>query len=102
MAVKYRALVGIDYPGGRVEPGDETDALPAKAVKWLLDDGCIEKADSTSSGFPEPRFQIVSVVSSEAPERAAEPSIDEPSPEPAPAPEASPNADEGSPTPVEG
>lgn len=42
MAVVYRALVGIDYPGGRVEAGDTTDGIPAKSVKWLAEQGLIE------------------------------------------------------------
>jgi len=41
---EYRALVGIDYPGDRVEAGDVTDGLPAKSIKWLLDQGLVEDA----------------------------------------------------------
>jgi len=40
----YRVLRGINYPGGRVEPGDLVDDLPEGSVGWLLDDGAIEPA----------------------------------------------------------
>lgn len=47
---KYRALVGIDYPGKsgekRVEAGETVSDLPAKSVKWLLDGGHVELADA--------------------------------------------------------
>jgi hypothetical protein len=38
----YRAVVGIDYPDGRVEPGGACDAVPADAIGWLLACGAIE------------------------------------------------------------
>jgi len=42
MGQQYRVLTGLDYPGGRCEPGDVTEAIPAKSVKWLVEQGHIE------------------------------------------------------------
>jgi hypothetical protein len=45
-AVKYRALVGMDYPPDkRAEAGDIVTDLPKPSVKWLLDGGFIEIAE---------------------------------------------------------
>ena len=101
MAMMYRALVGIDYPGGRVEAGDETDALPPKAAKWLSDDGLIQPA-SEPVGEPLPvTAVVVTEVSSPDPDGPAKPSrqskaasapeapvVDEPAPTPPAAPDA--------------
>lgn len=39
----YKVLVGIDYPPNkRAETGDVVSDIPAKSVKWLLDQGIIE------------------------------------------------------------
>lgn len=62
MAVAYRALVGVDYPGGRCEAGDESDALPAKSVKWLLEQGLIERVDAGAPSELLRLFTLVSVV----------------------------------------
>ncbi|MGI5288030.1 hypothetical protein ACQEVF_32460 [Nonomuraea polychroma] len=48
MAKRYRALAGLDYPGKggkprRTEPGDVVDDLPAKSVRWLVEQGHIEE-----------------------------------------------------------
>lgn len=48
---KYRLNVGLDYgPSRRAEAGAVVSDLPSKSVKWLLEQGLIEKADGT----PEP------------------------------------------------
>lgn len=44
---KYKALVGMNYAGKRVEPGDIVEDIPSKSLSWLLDQGCIERADGT-------------------------------------------------------
>lgn len=47
---KYRALVGISYPGKsgekRAEVGDLVSDLPPKSTKWLLEQGYIELPDA--------------------------------------------------------
>lgn len=44
-ATKYRVLTGLDYPPNkRAEPGDVVDDLPGKSIKWLLEQGHVEKA----------------------------------------------------------
>lgn len=41
--MKYRALVGLDYPPGRrAEPGDVIDDLPKESVEHELAAGHIE------------------------------------------------------------
>lgn len=50
---KYRVLVGMDYPPNRrVEAGDLVDDLPGKSIKWLLESGAVESADSTAKPAP--------------------------------------------------
>lgn len=45
---KFKVLTGLDYPPDRrVEAGDIVEDLPAKSVKWLLDQGLIEKTDAS-------------------------------------------------------
>lgn len=87
-AVKYRALVGIDYPGGRCEPGDATDALPPKAIKWLLEQDLVEKADSPRAELPAPRFEVVRVIGGAASEQPAAASDPEPTSESSPSEDA--------------
>lgn len=41
----YRALVGLNYKGKRVEPGELASDIPKESVAWLLSDGCIEKVE---------------------------------------------------------
>lgn len=45
----FRVLVGINYPtkGGekRAEPEDIVTDLPAKSVKWLLEQGYVEEVE---------------------------------------------------------
>ena len=38
----YKANVGIDFPEKRVEAGSIIDDVPAKSVKWLVEQGYIE------------------------------------------------------------
>ena len=40
--MKYRALTGLNFKETRVEPGEITDAVPERSVKWLLAQGHIE------------------------------------------------------------
>ena len=42
----YRVIQGIDYKGRRAEAGDIVDDIPVKSVKWLTEQGIIEKADT--------------------------------------------------------
>lgn len=49
-AVKYRALVGLSYPPDRrAEAGDIVDDLPAKSIKWLIEQGAIEAVGKTAA-----------------------------------------------------
>jgi hypothetical protein len=49
-AVKYRALVGLSYPPDRrAEAGDVVDDLPAKSIKWLLEQDLIEPVGKPSA-----------------------------------------------------
>ena len=42
-AVKYRVLVGLDYPPARrAEPGDVVTDIPKPSVGWLLEQNLIE------------------------------------------------------------
>lgn len=47
---QYRVNVGIDYDGKRAEPGDVINDLPARSVKWMLEQGIVEESSAT----PEP------------------------------------------------
>jgi len=47
---QYKVNVGIDYAGRRAEPGDIIDDLPARSVKWLLEQGIVEETTN-----PEPK-----------------------------------------------
>jgi hypothetical protein len=40
---KYRALVGLDWEGMRVEPGEIVSNIPEDSLEWLLEDRLIEK-----------------------------------------------------------
>lgn len=42
----YKALVGLDYAGKRVEPGDVVSDLPSRSVSWLVEQGLVEKVGS--------------------------------------------------------
>jgi hypothetical protein len=44
----YRALVGLDYEGKRVEPGQTVDDLPAKSISWLVKQGLVEQASAAA------------------------------------------------------
>lgn len=51
---QYRVLVGLDYPPGkRAEAGQVVDDIPAKSVKWLTEQGYIEKATGTAKTHKE-------------------------------------------------
>lgn len=43
----HRALAGITLPNGdRVEVGETSDAIPARSLPWLLEQGHIEKVEA--------------------------------------------------------
>lgn len=73
MAVTYRVLVGIDYPTGRCEAGEETSALPPKSIKWLLEDGLIQPSDEPLREFVVPAAVVVTEVTSPDPDAPAKP-----------------------------
>lgn len=45
--MKYRVLIGLNYPTlkgeKRAEPGDVVEDLPKKSIAWLLRQGHIEE-----------------------------------------------------------
>jgi hypothetical protein len=44
---RYRVNVGIDYPPNkRAEVGDIVEDIPSASLKWLVDQGIIELADT--------------------------------------------------------
>lgn len=43
----YKALTGLDYAGKRAEAGDLIDDIPTRSTSWLLDQGLIERVEST-------------------------------------------------------
>jgi len=45
----YKALTGLDYAGKRVEAGDLVDDIPNRSATWLLDQGLIERVESTTT-----------------------------------------------------
>jgi hypothetical protein len=51
---KYRVTVGLNYPGKggekRAEPGDVVTDLPAKSLKWLVDQGVVEAVAAPDDG----------------------------------------------------
>jgi hypothetical protein len=53
VAITYRATVGIDYPPHkRVEAGELVSDIPAKSVKWLLEQGHIIPNDTQVGDNP--------------------------------------------------
>lgn len=50
----YRVLTPIEYPPSkRAEAGRVVDDIPAKSVKWLLEQGIIEVASGTATKVRE-------------------------------------------------
>ncbi len=50
----YKVLIGIDYPPNkRAEIGDVVSDIPAKSVKWLLDQGIVEVVGSKTEEASE-------------------------------------------------
>lgn len=41
---RYRVLNGLSYKGKRADAGQVVSDLPAKSVRWLLEQGHIEPA----------------------------------------------------------
>lgn len=67
-SAKYRVLVGINYPPDRrAEPGDIVTDIPGKSIKWLVDEGVIERADGKTDA-PDP--EAVEADLADAPEEA--------------------------------
>lgn len=51
---QYRALVGIEIPPDRyVKAGEITDAIPAKSIKWLQEQGYIEPVAGKGKDAPK-------------------------------------------------
>lgn len=50
----YKALTGLDYAGKRAEAGDLIDDLPSRSITWLLDQGLIERTESSKPAKREP------------------------------------------------
>lgn len=48
----YKVHTGIDYAGKRAEPGDVISDLPNGSIAWLLEQGIIEKIESTTPKPP--------------------------------------------------
>jgi len=46
----YKILTGLDYgkPSKRAEIGDVVSDLPSQSISWLLEQNCIELADSSN------------------------------------------------------
>lgn len=40
---RYQALVGLNTPSGRFEPGDEVKGIPPKSLDWLITGGYIKE-----------------------------------------------------------
>lgn len=40
---KFKALVGLNYDGKRVEVGEVVNDIPEDSVEWLIQNRCIEK-----------------------------------------------------------
>lgn len=55
MAAEYRVLVDTDYPPNRhAAAGEVVSDLPGKSIKWLLEQGLIQKA----SEEPAPLYEV--------------------------------------------
>ena len=50
----YKVLTGIDYDGRRAEPGSIITDLPARSVKWLLEQGIVEAIEDKPQIKSEP------------------------------------------------
>lgn len=49
----YRVEVGLSYPPDRrAEAGEVVSDLPAKSIKWLLEQGAITRADGKATDTP--------------------------------------------------
>jgi len=55
----YKVLQGIDYKDRRAEAGDVVDDIPAKSIKWLVDQGIIEKVGTSKVEEVEPEPEPV-------------------------------------------
>lgn len=47
---RYRVLTGLNYRNRRADPGEVVDDIPARSVRWLLDQGHIEPAGEAAEG----------------------------------------------------
>ena len=53
MKKQYRVLIGIEYGGKAVPPGEEVDDVPRRSVPWLLEQQAIEEIAEEQSPTPE-------------------------------------------------
>ena len=53
MKKQYRVLIGIEYGGKAVPPGEEVDDVPRRSVPWLLEQQAIEEIVEEQSPPPE-------------------------------------------------
>lgn len=77
---KYLVKVGLNYPPDRrAEAGDVVEDLPAKAIKWLRDQGVIELVDANGKAEPvveEPTVEEPVVEVAPVEEAAEEPVVE--------------------------
>ena len=78
----YNVLVGLDTPTTRYEIGAVATDIPAESVKWLLDQGIIEPADTPKKAPKTPDTP----ADAPAPDAPAAPvTVETPAPTDAPA-----------------
>ena len=53
MKKQYRVLIGIEYGGKAVPPGEEVDDVPRRSVPWLVEQRAIEEIAEEQSLPPE-------------------------------------------------
>lgn len=44
----YRALVGIEWKGHRLEAGEVSADIPRRSLPWLLEQGLVEEVEEVS------------------------------------------------------
>jgi hypothetical protein len=76
-SVKYRALNDLTYPPNRaVSAGEVVDDIPAKSIKWLVEQGHIEQA-----GGKDAPAAPVATESDKTPAPDAETPAEDPAPQ---------------------
>lgn len=56
MSDRFKALVDIHWEDTRVQAGELTDGVPARSVKWMVDQGLIERVKDTPAA-PKRRYE---------------------------------------------